>query len=132
MWITWKEGGEWGFTFGCGIAISPRGCCVIWRLFSTFNLVIGEIVAEFTASWCPPCRFIAPIVNEMAKKLPGVIFLKSVAEDWDVKAMPTFVLLKESRFLERILGANKREELNMNPIMMLDLVMDVMFLNFFQ
>ncbi|XP_031269068.1 thioredoxin H1-like [Pistacia vera] len=78
------------------------------------------IVVEFTASWCPPCRFIAPIVNEMAKKLPGVIFLKvnksylqSVAEDWDVKAMQTFVLLKESRFLERILGANKIEELQM-------------------
>ncbi|KAJ0087016.1 hypothetical protein Patl1_09219 [Pistacia atlantica] len=37
-------------------------------------------------------------MNEMAKKLPGVIFLKSVAEDWDVKAMPTFVLLKKADF----------------------------------
>lgn len=28
------------------------------------------------ASWCPPCRFIAPILADWAKKMPNVIFLK--------------------------------------------------------
>lgn len=28
------------------------------------------------ASWCPPCRFIAPILADLAKKMPHVIFLK--------------------------------------------------------
>ena len=66
------------------------------------------------ASWCPPCRFIAPFLADWAKKMPHVIFLKvdvdelkSVAEEWDVEAMPTFVLMKEGKILDRILGAKK-------------------------
>ncbi|KAJ0026056.1 hypothetical protein Pint_09032 [Pistacia integerrima] len=74
------------------------------------------IVVDFMASWCPPCRFIAPILADLAKKMPHVIFLKvdvdelkSVAEEWDVEAMPTFVLMKEGKILDRILGAKKDE-----------------------
>ena len=74
------------------------------------------IVVDFMASWCPPCRFIAPFLADWAKKMPHVIFLKvdvdelkSVAEEWDVEAMPTFVLMKEGKILDRILGAKKDE-----------------------
>ncbi|KAH9693153.1 Thioredoxin H1 [Citrus sinensis] len=67
------------------------------------------IVVDFTASWCPPCKLMSPILSELAKKLPAVIFLKSVAEEWAVEAMPTFVLTKEGKVLERIVGAKKDE-----------------------
>lgn len=74
------------------------------------------IVVDFAASWCPPCKFMSPILSELAKKLPGVVFLKvdvdelkSVAEDWAVEAMPTFVLMKEGKVLVRIVGAKKDE-----------------------
>lgn len=74
------------------------------------------IVVDFAASWCAPCRFMSPILSELAKKMPGVIFLKvdvdelkSVAQEWAVEAMPTFVLMKEGKILERIVGAKKDE-----------------------
>ncbi|XP_010254672.1 PREDICTED: thioredoxin H-type-like [Nelumbo nucifera] len=74
------------------------------------------VVVDFTASWCGPCRFMAPILAELAKKLPNVIFLKvdvdelkTVATDWAVEAMPTFMFLKEGKIVDKIVGARKEE-----------------------
>ncbi|XP_058110575.1 thioredoxin H-type [Magnolia sinica] len=74
------------------------------------------VVVDFTASWCGPCRFIAPVLSELAKKLPDVIFLKvdvdelkSVAQDWAIEAMPTFMFLKEGKIVDKVVGARKEE-----------------------
>ncbi|KAJ9674820.1 hypothetical protein PVL29_024007 [Vitis rotundifolia] len=75
------------------------------------------VVVDFTASWCGPCRVISPFLAELAKKMPNVIFLKvdvdeleTVAKEWEVEAMPTFLFLKEGNVVDKIVGA-KREEL---------------------
>ncbi|CAK7346302.1 unnamed protein product [Dovyalis caffra] len=72
------------------------------------------IVVDFTAAWCPPCKMIAPIFAELAKKFPNVIFLKvdvdelkSVSEEWKVEAMPTFIFLKDGKEVDKIVGADK-------------------------
>ncbi|KAG5033851.1 hypothetical protein AAZX31_04G028100 [Glycine max] len=74
------------------------------------------IVVDFTASWCGPCRFIAPILADMAKKLPNVTFLKvdvdelaTVSREWEVEAMPTFLFLKEGKLVKKLVGARKEE-----------------------
>ncbi|KAJ6399527.1 hypothetical protein OIU77_020145 [Salix suchowensis] len=72
------------------------------------------IVVDFTATWCPPCRMIAPIFAELAKKFPTVTFLKvdvdelkAVAEEWNVEAMPTFLFLKDGKIVDKTVGADK-------------------------
>ncbi|WOL08895.1 thioredoxin H1 [Canna indica] len=72
------------------------------------------VVVDFTASWCGPCRMIAPIFTELAKKFTNVSFLKvdvdelkDVAQEFDIEAMPTFVFLKEGNIVDKLIGANK-------------------------
>ncbi|XP_058073869.1 thioredoxin H2-like [Magnolia sinica] len=74
------------------------------------------MVIDFTAKWCGPCRFMEPIMNEMANSFTDVVFvkidvdeLKEVAQVWQVEAMPTFVLVKKGQEVDRLVGANKDE-----------------------
>ncbi|XP_074374971.1 thioredoxin H1-like [Apium graveolens] len=74
------------------------------------------IVVDFTATWCGPCRIMSPYFAELAKSMSSAIFLKvdvdelkSVAEEYDIEAMPTFMLLKEGKVVEKVIGAKKEE-----------------------
>ena len=74
------------------------------------------VVVDFTATWCGPCRIIAPIFAELAKTFTNAVFLKvdvdelqTVSQEWKVEAMPTFIFLKAGQVVDRIVGANKEE-----------------------
>uniref|UniRef100_A0A2P2JT24 Thioredoxin domain-containing protein n=1 Tax=Rhizophora mucronata TaxID=61149 RepID=A0A2P2JT24_RHIMU len=74
------------------------------------------IFVHFTASWCMPSVAMNPFFEELATAYPAVLFLrvdvddvKKVAAKMEVKAMPTFVLMKEGAQVDKIVGANPEE-----------------------
>ncbi|XP_076959418.1 thioredoxin-like protein CXXS1 [Bidens hawaiensis] len=74
------------------------------------------IVAHFTASWCIPSIAMNPFIEELALVFNEIIFLtvdvddfKEIASKYEVKAMPTFLLIKEGVVLGRLVGANPEE-----------------------
>ncbi|GMP72832.1 hypothetical protein CsSME_00030733 [Camellia sinensis var. sinensis] len=77
---------------------------------------MGQIVAHFTASWCMPSVAMNPFIEELAPTDQDILFLtvdvddvKEVATKYEVKAMPTFLLMKDGAQVDKIVGANPDE-----------------------
>ncbi|KAF2305018.1 hypothetical protein P3X46_033378 [Hevea brasiliensis] len=88
-----------------------------WDFYVTqANNQACPIVVHFTASWCIPSVAMNPFFEELASAYPDVLFLavdvdevKEVASKLEVKAMPTFVLMKDGAQVDRLVGANPEE-----------------------
>ncbi|RWS21535.1 thioredoxin-2-like protein [Leptotrombidium deliense] len=73
------------------------------------------VVIDFFATWCGPCKAIAPIIEKMATEFEdSVVFLKvdvdeceSVAASYNISAMPTFKFIKEKKEVDEFMGANE-------------------------
>ncbi|CAL8090610.1 unnamed protein product [Calicophoron daubneyi] len=71
------------------------------------------VIIDFFATWCGPCKVIAPNFEKLSEEFPDVTFLKvdvdqaeDAAEKYGVTAMPTFVLLKNGKPVETCVGAD--------------------------
>lgn len=73
------------------------------------------VVVEFFATWCPPCNYIAKYLETYSRKYDGKIVVLKVDVDqfeelalikYGVKAMPTFVFLKNGKVAQKFSGAN--------------------------
>ncbi len=77
------------------------------------------IVVDCWAAWCAPCRAIAPIVEELAKEYSGkVVFGKlnvdenpETAQRYGVMAIPTLLVMKEGKEVDRVVGVLPKNQL---------------------
>jgi thioredoxin 1 len=72
-----------------------------------------SVVIDFYATWCGPCKRIAPTFEKLAQSLPKITFLKVDVDDspelvnaYDINAMPTFVFLKNGKIIKKVEGAD--------------------------
>lgn len=75
----------------------------------------GLVVIDFFATWCGPCKKIAPAFEELSKRYTTVTFLKvdvdesgHLVNQYNISAMPTFVFLNNDSVFNRIEGADIR------------------------
>ncbi|KAL8144506.1 hypothetical protein V2J09_017538 [Rumex salicifolius] len=88
-----------------------------WQLhFNSIKHSNQLMVVDFAASWCGPCKMMEPVLSGMSSKHSEVEFAKidvdelpDVAQEFGVQAMPTFVLIKQGKEVDRIVGAKKDE-----------------------
>jgi len=79
----------------------------------------GVVLVDFSATWCPPCRAMEPIVERLAARFAGRAGVVKVdvdqtgdlASNYGVRGVPTFLLLANGQVVERVVGATSEKAL---------------------
>ncbi|MFA4877958.1 MAG: thioredoxin [Methanoregula sp.] len=85
--------------------------------FQEFISTHPNVVVDFWAEWCGPCRRIAPIMDELATEFYGkVAFAKCNTDDnrslsmkFNIDAIPAMMIFSRGQLVDRIIGAYPKE-----------------------
>ncbi|KAK4390942.1 Thioredoxin Y2, chloroplastic [Sesamum angolense] len=93
------------------------------QTFSSFDELLENsdkpVLVDFYATWCGPCQFMVPILEQVSAKMIDKIQVvkidtekyPSIANDYSIEALPTFILFKDGKPFDRFEGAMAADQL---------------------
>ncbi len=90
------------------------------NVVESFNDFIkdGVAVVDFWATWCGPCKMLAPILEGVAEKMSNVKFGKvdvdlapELAKEYKIMAIPNVCVFKNGELVDRIIGLSEEDEI---------------------
>ncbi|NJL64486.1 MAG: thioredoxin [Methylacidiphilales bacterium] len=78
----------------------------------------GLLVFDFTATWCGPCKMIAPLMDKLAEEYAGRIKVakidldqsKTLAKRLGIRSIPAVMIYKDGNLMETIVGVATYEK----------------------
>ncbi|RYZ43784.1 MAG: thioredoxin [Myxococcaceae bacterium] len=78
------------------------------------------VLVDFTATWCPPCRVLAPVIESLAAEYKGRMKMAKLNVDdhpmtpqqYGIRAMPTLLFFKDGQVVKQLVGAVAKARLD--------------------
>ena len=75
------------------------------------------VLVDFWATWCAPCRMMAPVLNDVASELTGNSLVgkinieqhQTLAQKFNVRSIPTLILFKNGTEINRFVGIKSKD-----------------------
>ena len=87
--------------------------------FASLRYGDKPLVVDFWATWCGPCRMISPIIADLAEAYDGKVVVgkcdvednEDLAAEFGIRNIPTILFFKNGEVVDKIVGAQKKENL---------------------
>ena len=79
----------------------------------------GRVIIDFYATWCPPCRALAPVIDALAKDAAGRWVVGKLDTDknprtagqFRISSIPTMLIFKNGQLVDQLVGLQPRQQI---------------------